>query len=366
MKRINVLIIDDSAFMRKLIADFLSQDPRLNVVGTARNGEDGLRKIKELNPDVVTMDVEMPVLNGLAALKIIMKSRPVPVVMLSSTTKEGADNTFAAMEYGAVDFIAKPSGTLSLDLHKIKAELAEKVVSASKANITNLGIISSLGKNRKEIERNYSKIELNKSIDQSIGAAIKSSTHDKRIICIGTSTGGPRALQKVLTKLPGDLNAPVLIVQHMPAGFTKSLASRLNGLSELTVKEAEKGDILEKGTAYIAPGGFHLKVGSSGRDLVLQLDQSPPKNGHRPSVDIMFQSVSELMGFRKIAVIMTGMGADGREGLAAIKKSGDVIAIAESKETSIVFGMPRAAIEAGLIDDVQNVDRIAESILKYV
>ncbi|WP_394137074.1 protein-glutamate methylesterase/protein-glutamine glutaminase [Cytobacillus oceanisediminis] len=366
MKRINVLVVDDSAFMRKLIADFLSQDPRLQVVGTARNGEDGLRKINELNPDVVTMDVEMPVLNGLEALKMIMKSKPVPVVMLSSTTREGADHTFAAMEYGAVDFIAKPSGPISLDLHKIKAELAEKVVSASNANIKNLGKISSFGKNHTKLQRNYSKIELNKSIDQSNGPAFKTNTHDKGIICIGTSTGGPRALQRVLTELPGNLNAPVLIVQHMPAGFTKSLASRLNGLSELTVKEAEEGDVLEKGTAYIAPGGFHLKVGRSGRDLVLHLDESPPKNGHRPSVDIMFESLSELKDFRKIAVIMTGMGADGREGLAAIKKSGEVKAIAESMDTSIVFGMPRAAIEAGLIDDVQNVERIAESILKFV
>jgi two-component system chemotaxis response regulator CheB len=366
MKRINVLIVDDSAFMRKLISDFLSQDPRLQVVGTARNGEEGLRKIKELNPDVVTMDVEMPVLNGLEALKMIMKTQPVPVVMLSSTTREGTDNTFAAMEYGAVDFIAKPSGPISLDLHKIKTELAEKVVSASNANIKDLGGISSLGKNHTKFQRNYSKIELNKSIDQLNGPAFKTDTHDKRIICIGTSTGGPRALQRVLTELPGNINAPVLIVQHMPAGFTKSLAIRLNSLSELTVKEAEEGDILEKGTAYIAPGGFHLKVGRSGRDLVLHLDESPPKNGHRPSVDIMFESLSELKDFRKIAVIMTGMGADGREGLAAIKKSGEVKAIAESKETSIVFGMPRAAIEAGLIDDVQNVERIAESILKFV
>ncbi|GLB59329.1 protein-glutamate methylesterase/protein-glutamine glutaminase [Cytobacillus sp. NCCP-133] len=366
MKKIRVLIIDDSAFMRKLIADFLSEDSSLIVVGTARNGEDGLIKIKELKPDVVTMDVEMPVLNGLETLKVLMSSQPMPVVMLSSTTKDGAENTIAAMEYGAVDFIEKPSGSISLDLHKIKADLIEKVVLASKVNINHLGKSSSDGKNNTKVERNYSKIELNESIVLSNGYASSTGSQSKQIVCIGTSTGGPRALQKVLTAIPGNIKAPVLIVQHMPPGFTKSLASRLNGLSDMTVKEAEEGDILENGTAYIAPGGFHLKAGRKGQDLILHLDESPPKNGHRPSVDVMFDSLSRLKEYRKIAVIMTGMGSDGREGLAAIKKNGEVKAIAESKETSIVFGMPRAAIEAGLIDEIQNVERIAESILKFV
>lgn len=366
MKRIKVLIVDDSAFMRKLIGDFLMEDPRFHVIGTARNGDEGIKKIKELNPDVVTMDVEMPVLNGLEALKIIMKTLPVPVVMLSSTTKEGAENTFTAMEYGAVDFIAKPSGQLSLDLHKIKAALAEKVVLASSANIRQLGKFSQIGKKSTEFRQNYSKIELNEPDTLPDNPSHKRIKDNKQIICMGTSTGGPRALQHVLTKLPGDLNAPVLIVQHMPAGFTRSLASRLNSLSALTVKEAEAGEVIERGTAYIAPGGYHLKVGRLGKNLVFHLDESPSRNGHRPSVDVMFESLSGLKDYRKIAVIMTGMGADGRDGLASLKENGGVKAIAESRETSIVFGMPRAAIEAGLIDEVQNIDRIAESILKYV
>lgn len=365
MNMVKVLVIDDSAFMRKLIADLLSQDERIQVIGTARNGEEGLRKIKELNPDAVTLDVEMPVLNGLEALKIIMKTMPVPVVMLSSTTKEGAENTFTAMEYGAVDFIAKPSGPISLDLHKIKTELTDKVVQASKANIKELGDFSGIGKKTAELKINYSKIEPCQSI-QINHSADKANLNVKQLICIGTSTGGPRALQKVLVDLPGNLNAPVLIVQHMPAGFTKSLASRLNGLSALSVKEAEEGDILENGTAYIAPGGFHLTAAKSGRDLVIHLNESPPRNGHRPSVDVMFESIGEIKGVRKIAVIMTGMGADGRNGLMAMKKSGEVKAIAESKESSIVFGMPRAVVESGLADDVQKIERIAESILKFV
>ncbi|MCM3704177.1 chemotaxis response regulator protein-glutamate methylesterase [Cytobacillus firmus] len=361
---VKVLVIDDSAFMRKLISDLLSQDERIQVIGTARNGEEGLKKIKELNPDAVTLDVEMPVLNGLEALKIIMKTMPVPVVMLSSTTKEGAENTFTAMEYGAVDFIAKPSGTISLDLHKIKTELTDKVVQASKANIKELADFSGIGKKTAELKINYSKIEPCRSIQ--INHSDKANLNVKQLICIGTSTGGPRALQKVLVDLPGNLNAPVLIVQHMPAGFTKSLASRLNGLSALSVKEAEEGDILENGTAYIAPGGFHLTAAKSGKDLVIHLNESLPRNGHRPSVDMMLESISEINGFRKIAVIMTGMGADGKKGLMALKKSGEVKAIAESKESSIVYGMPRAVIESGLADDVQHIERIAESILKFV
>ncbi|MEK3855095.1 protein-glutamate methylesterase/protein-glutamine glutaminase [Cytobacillus sp. FSL H8-0458] len=365
MKSVKVLVVDDSAFMRKLIANLMSEDERIQVIGTARNGEEGLRKIKELNPDAVTMDVEMPVLNGLKALKIIMKTMPVPVVMLSSTTKEGTENTFTAMEYGAVDFIAKPSGPISLDLHKIKTELTDKVVQASKANIKGLVNFSGNGKKSAGFYQNYSKIEPGQSIQLNRSSG-ESSLNVKQLICIGTSTGGPRALQKVLNDLPGNLNAPILIVQHMPAGFTKSLASRLNGISALSVKEAEEGDILKNGSAYIAPGGFHLTAARSGRDLVIHLDESPPRNGHRPSVDVMFESVGEISGIRKIAVIMTGMGADGRNGLKAMKKSGEVKAIAESKESSIVFGMPRAVIESGLADDVQNIEHIAESILKFV
>lgn len=365
MKTVKVLVVDDSAFMRKLIGDFLSEDDRIQVVGTARNGEEGLRKIKELNPDVVTMDVEMPVLNGLEALKIIMKTMPVPVVMLSSTTKEGAENTFTAMEYGAVDFIIKPSGPISLDLHKIKTELTEKIVQASNANMKGLVKFPAKGKKTAVLQQKFSKIEPCQFMQIGRSSSV-SSSNLRKLICIGTSTGGPRALQKVLCDLPGNLNAPVLIVQHMPAGFTKSLASRLNGLSDLSVKEAEDGDILQNGTAYIAPGGFHLTAARLGKDLVVHLDDSPPRNGHRPSVDVMFESLGEIKGIQKIAVIMTGMGADGKNGLMEMKKNGEVKAIAESKETSIVFGMPRAVIESGLADDVQNIEHIAESILKFV
>ncbi|WML52017.1 chemotaxis response regulator protein-glutamate methylesterase [Neobacillus sp. PS3-12] len=364
MEKIRVLVADDSAFMRKLIQEILLTSGRIEIAGTARNGKDAIEKTKRLKPDVVTMDIEMPVINGIDALKKIMKESPVPIVMLSSTTTEGAENTFLAIQNGAVDFIAKPSGTISLDLEKISDEIIAKVLAASKANLSSLTRIQQ-GKNLFPTNnQKSSKIELYiPSIKHQDTLWEKSA---KKIVCIGTSTGGPRALQAVLSKLPALMPAPILIVQHMPAGFTKSLASRLNSLSKLTVKEAEDGEVLVNGTAYIAPGGYHLKVKRMGDHLAVNLDQSGMRNGLRPSVDLMFESVSQIPEYAKIAVIMTGMGTDGMEGLNFLHQSGKLKAIAESEETSIVFGMPKAAISTHLIDEVQNVETIAETILKYV
>jgi len=368
MEQIKVLIVDDSAFMRKLIADFLSEEPRITVIGTARNGEDGIKKIKELKPDVVTLDVEMPVLNGISALKRIMEENPVPVIMLSSTTLEGADNTLHAMQIGAIDFIAKPSGSISLDLYKVKKELVDKVISASSVKVKKILNLSNKGQSTIIPQRDYSKIESifpEKQIQKSVAVGKWSSTKQK-LILIGTSTGGPRALQHVITKLPKDINAAILIVQHMPPNFTKSLANRLDALSEITVKEAVHGELIKKGVAYIAPGGFHLKVKSVGRNIAVHLDQTEPINGHRPSVDVMFQSASNIDHYKKIAVVMTGMGSDGKNGLVALANQGEIKAIAESKETSIVFGMPKAAIATNYVDNIENVENIAETIMKYV
>lgn len=364
-KKIRVLIVDDSAFMRKLIQDFLSENPRIVIVGTARNGVEAVKKVKELQPDVVTLDIEMPIMNGLEALKIIMEDIPLPVVVLSSTTVEGAENTLLAIQYGAIDFIAKPSGAISLDLHLVKEDIIEKVISASKVNMEQFKKSTLKGNLASPKETVYSKIEPNKPTVRPIASNNWGST-SKKIVCIGTSTGGPRALQLVVTKLPKNIQAPVLIVQHMPPGFTKSLANRLDSLSEIVVKEAEDGEILQKGTAYIAPGGYHLKVKKVGASIAVQLDQTPPRNGHRPAVDVMFESVSQIEDYAKVAVIMTGMGSDGSQGLIELKNNGSVKAIAESQNTSIVFGMPKSAIATRLVDEVQDVDCIAETIMKYV
>lgn len=363
VQKIKVLIVDDSAFMRKMIQDFLTEHPSIQVIGTARDGRDALKKIKTLQPDVVTMDIEMPVLNGLDALQFIMEEHPLPVIMLSSTTTQGAENTMQAIAYGAIDFIAKPSGPISLDLYKIKEELIQKVISASKANLAQLAKKTIHVKSTIIPAKDYSKIERRERISNTPPLR----QLNKKLVCIGTSTGGPRALQNVITKLPKSIDAPVFVVQHMPAGFTKSLAMRLDSLSDCHVKEATDGEFAQKGTVYIAPGGFHMLIRESGGNLKIQLDdKTPPRNGHRPSVDVMYESISDISSYSKIAVIMTGMGADGSQGLIVLKNKGSVVAIAESQQTSIVYGMPKAAAATNLVDEVQNVEKISDTIMKYV
>jgi len=360
MEKLKVLIVDDSAFMRKLITDFLTEDQSFDVVGYARNGKDAIEKIKALKPDVVTLDIEMPIMNGLEALKIIMKECPLPVIMLSSSTQYGTENTILAMQYGAVDFIAKPSGSISLDLHKVREELKEKIAAASKAKLS-IFQKDTIPTNLKQSElEKYSNIESNKYIVQK-----SFNDGNQKVIAIGTSTGGPRALQTVLTNLPENIDAPIVIVQHMPAGFTKSLANRLNSLSAITVKEAEDNEILHKGTAYIAPGGYHLKVVNSGNHLMAKLCKDEAVNGHRPSVDVLLESISTTKDYSVICVIMTGMGNDGSRGLVALKEKRPTISIAESEVSSIVFGMPRAAIATNLVDNIENVENIAQTIMKY-
>lgn len=362
-----LLIVDDSAFMRKLISDFFTEHPHIDVVGTARNGKDALLKMKSLKPDVVTMDVEMPEMNGIEALKLIMAEYPVPIVMLSSTTKSGTENTMLAMEYGAVDFVAKPSGTISLDLHKVKDELVEKIFHASQVPVKKIRNTEVSKLPKKTVNENEHVRSLPIAATSEKSKEHKWVTSRKKVILIGTSTGGPRALQEVLTRLPKNINSPILVVQHMPAGFTKSLANRLDQLSEIHVKEAEHGEVLMDGTAYIAPGGFHLQLARIGTNYAVEINNElPPRVGHRPSVDVLFESASLLTDVDKIAVIMTGMGSDGSKGLIQLKEKGVVKAIGESADTCIVYGMPKAAFETGLIDEVADVDDIAKIIMKFL
>lgn len=359
MKSKKILVVDDSAFMRKLISEFLSEHPDLEVIAFARNGHDAVKKAIELKPDVITLDIEMPEMGGLEALKLIMDKQPCPVVMLSSVTKEGTDITLKAMEIGAVDFIAKPSGTISLDLHTIKGILIEKVLAAAKANISMKPVLTA----KSAVSESF--ISINSGWREG---KILPSSYEKvdKIVLIATSTGGPRALQHVITKLPATLLAPVVIVQHMPPGFTKSLADRLDSLSAMRVKEAEDGEILQKGTVYIAPGGYHLTFRKNAVSIAIALDQTDPEGGHRPAANVTFRSASAIQGVEKVTVIMTGMGADGVDGLIKLKETSVVKAIAESKETCVVYGMPKAAIATHLIDEIVPVDEIAVTIVKYV
>ncbi|MBD7964270.1 protein-glutamate methylesterase/protein-glutamine glutaminase [Fictibacillus norfolkensis] len=348
MKQIRVLIVDDSAFMRKLIKEFLSEDPRIMVLDTARNGQEAIDKTLKLKPDVITMDVEMPVLNGIDAARAIMNSSPVPIIMLSSTTKVGAENTILAMEAGAIDFIAKPSGAISLDLHKVKNSLIEKVITSSKANIATKKALSPY------------KLETNRQ------KRILKRDHKDKLVLIGTSTGGPRALQQVITKLPTDLDAPVVVVQHMPAGFTKSLADRLNSLSNVSVKEAEDHELLQKGYVYIAPGGFHVRLYEKMERLYVSLHKDDPVGGHRPAVNVLFSSASKLKDYQKIAVIMTGMGSDGTEGIVDLKEAGSTVVIAEAKESCVVYGMPKTAVLTKKVDEIVHLELIGSAILNHL
>lgn len=342
MKQIRAIVIDDSAFMRKVISDILASDPRVNVIATGRNGEDGIKKIRELHPDVVTLDVHMPVMDGIEALSIIMKERPTPVVMLSSETKEGAIKAIQAISNGAVDFITKPSGPISLDIRNIQHEIISKVVTASQVNMN--------------------KKQLRKAADCQVKAPVK-KYHDKTIITIGTSTGGPRALQQVLISISESFTAPILIVQHMPARFTKSLAERLNTLSPIRVKEAVHGEIIEKSTAYIAPGDFHMTVNKIGTSLAICLSKDVPVKGHRPSVDTLFRSIAGLKRINKIAIVLTGMGNDGAAGIIEMKKQDpNTIVLAESEETSIVYGMPKAAAQTGYVNQVLTLNQFGPAL----
>jgi two-component system chemotaxis response regulator CheB len=354
---IRVLIVEDSAFMRKLLTDLFAAEPDFTVIDTARNGKDALDKARHLKPDVITMDVEMPIMDGITALEVIMREFPTPVVMVSSLTQAGADATIKALELGAIDFVAKSAGPFS-STNGIQNEILTKCRMAVKANV-------------KQLVRRQTPAFLQANIMQppSANQVLKMPKPTLRageqIVAIGTSTGGPRALQEIITKLPGDLPCGVVIVQHMPPGFTKSLAERLNSLSSLQVKEAEHNDVIRPGLVLIAPGDYHMTIEREAGRRVIKLNQNQPIGGHRPAVNPMFESVAKEYGSCAVGVILTGMGQDGAAGMMSIKKQNGYT-IAEDQSSAVVFGMPKVAIELGAIDKVAPLMSVAAEIVKAV
>ena len=359
-QQIKVLIVDDSAFARSIIVKKLRVDPAIEVIGVAIDGIDALDKIKSLKPNVVTLDVSMPRMDGLTALEQIMAECPTPVIMLSALTGEQAPATLSALELGAVDFFLKPSVLSPAGLDKQPDELAEKVKVAAQID---------LAKIRRRLPRKP-KIVLAKDSAKPGGSKEQSEVgkagrprkgrYQGKVLVIGSSTGGPKALAELIPELPPDLPVPVLVVQHMPSGFTRSFAERLDHTSALTVKEAEAGDTLEVGTVFLAPGDHHMVVTSSGR---ISLNQDPAVWGVRPSLDVTMNSLVHHYGGQVMGVVLTGMGSDGSRGAAQIKEKGGMVAV-EHESTCAVYGMPRCVVENGNADKVVPLPEMAEEIVR--
>ena len=329
---IRVLVVDDSIFMRRVITDAINKEPDMEVCGIATSGEEVVAKAKELKPDVITLDIEMPKKNGLMALKDVMAEVPTPVVMFSTLTSIGADATVVALEMGAVDFACKPEALTGDTLSRIFTELIPKLRAASKARFRQLRPV-----------RATSELKLVSS---------------QKTLLIACSTGGPKALMTLLESLPKNMPVPCLIVQHMPAGFTKSLAERLDKIGAFRVREANSEDKLETGVALLAPGGRHMELVNSQKIL---LNDGPDRNGVRPCADYMFESAAKYLGSKCLGVILTGMGRDGTQGALALKKAGSSI-LGESEQSCVVYGMPKSAKEAGVIDGEFPIDQMGAAI----
>jgi two-component system chemotaxis response regulator CheB len=328
IERVRVLVVDDSALMRKLIPLILERDPAIEVIGTAMDGAFAMRKIAELQPDVITLDLEMPRMDGLETLRMIMRGAPLPVIVFSSHSKQGAYATFKALALGAIDFVAKPENAAAGNLETVATQLVEKIKVAKRAGGPRI-----LPRTQPEAAAGHKKRS-------------RPALPPTRIIAIGISTGGPNALQYLLSQFPADFPATFVVVQHMPEGFTEMFARRLDECCAMDIQEAKSGDLLIAGRVLICPGNRHILARRMPRGEMVVLSDTGPINGHRPSADILFHSVAQEFGPTSVGLIMTGMGDDGAEALGAIKAAGG-LTIAQSEESCVVAGMPRAAIQRG-------------------
>jgi len=342
-KMIRVAVVDDSALMREILSSILSEAPDIQVVGTARDPYVARELIKKTNPDVLTLDIEMPRMDGLGFLDKIMSLRPMPVVMVSSLTQKGADATMQALELGAVDFVSKPAFDLKSDMQAKSEEIISKVRNASRARVRSRRTSDSAGRVQKP------------------AIQFKST---ERIIAIGASTGGVEALREVICALPPDAPA-VLITQHMPEQFTKSFATRLDSICKVKVQEAVDGQRVLPGHVYLAPGNFHLSLARTGANYLCRVHDGPPVSGHRPSVDVLFESVARVAGQNAVGVILTGMGRDGAAGLLSMRKAG-ARTIGQDEASCVVYGMPRVAYEAGGVERQLPLSAICSGLVEAV
>ena len=358
MSKVKVLIVDDSALIRQMLTEILSADRSIEVVGVAADPLIARDKIKQLKPDVITLDVEMPKMDGVTFLKNLMRLHPLPVVMISTLTEQGADITFEALESGAIDFIAKPKIDVKEELQNYSEEITGKVKAAAKANVSAISSKISISANTE------TKVEKKLSAD----SVIKKKAPPKRfkttdqIIALGASTGGTEAIKEVLVKMPAD-SPGMVISQHIPEAFSAPFAERMNGVSAMTVCEAKDGQQILPGHVYIAPGSHHLLVERNGAQYICRLNDGERVNRHKPSVDVMFRSVAQNVGPNAIGVILTGMGDDGAKGLLEMKETGANTMVQDEK-TSVVWGMPGAAAKLGAADKEFPLSRIATNIMK--
>ena len=346
MKKIRVLVVDDSALMRQLVTEILSSDPEIEVVGTAGDPYRARDRIIQLEPDVLTLDVEMPRMDGLTFLGKLMAGRPMPVVMLSSLTEKGCDTTIRALELGAVDFVTKPKIDFTSEMGHVSDEIIEKVKTAARARV--------------QRHQPATRVQPVATSSRTSNEALITSTH--KVIAIGASTGGTEALSRVLTALPPDAPGIVAVI-HMPPGFTKSYAARLNDACQLHVTEATDGDVILPGHVLIAPGNFHMEVHRSGATYAVRVREGERVSQHRPSVDVLFHSCARYLGSNATGVILTGMGNDGAQGMLAMHSAG-AATFAQNRETCVVFGMPAEAIKAGAVDHVKPLDELPAAMLK--
>jgi len=343
-----VLVVDDSAFMRKLIAELVESSGPFRVIGTAADGVEALQKVRSLKPEIVTLDIEMPRLNGLQALERIMAEMPRPVVMLSAAGSDlGNEMTLRALERGALEFVRKPSGPVSIDLSRVRDQLRSALEAARAVNMRS--------------------VTATPPAAPTPTATAEASSPDAatRVVAIASSTGGPRALAEIIPRLPADLGAAVIIVQHMPREFTKLLSSRLDSMSKLWVAEAISEKTLRENRVYVAPGGQHMRVKGARGNATIQLDNTPPMWGVRPAADPLFFSVADTFGSAAIGIVLTGMGRDGAEGLKRIRDAGGA-GIVQDRDSSIIYGMPQAALAAAGADRVVTVDEMASTITELL
>lgn len=338
--KIRVLVVDDSLLMRKIISDGINSDPALEVIDKAKNGKEALEKIFSLKPDVVTLDINLPLLDGISVLEEVMKKQPTRILILSAYTREGTSSTIRALELGAIDFITKPSGEISLDIYKLKDTIASKIKLAAKVNLDK-----------------FSPIRIHPYIEKS--------SDIRKLVIIGASTGGPKAVLDIMQDISEGLPAAFLIVQHMPKGFTASFAERISWQGKIKTKEAQDSDLVLTDKGFVAPAGYHMVLEKSQEAVRIKLNQEPLVNFVRPSIDVTMASGAEVFGRSVIGVILSGMGKDGLEGCQKIKKRGGTI-IVQDEATSVVWGMPKAVYEADLADKVLPLSKIAEAITREI